>query len=459
MAHFPGHSEEIQKLLEQGNVLGQIASKQSGIAFTPQVLTGADLAQVTQPKITPPTPISTPNIQSIPAEVPVASKTAPVSDFTSQFEESLARLEGLTTTGKTRVETAGSDVQKELIEVNKQIKMRQAEELTFKDIAEKRNVLDPFAVGEAARAQRANAVEVLKLSATAEALQSNFALATRQAERATQLEFAEAQRDLRVKRANILANYDQFTPAQKRRADALLLQIDENDQFVKQQQAERLAIQKVAIEAVRSGVTNNEVLQRIQSSTDLIEANRIAEEAKPPKIETGQSEFERAFFREHGRLPTATELVKRESTGIAGGIVSPDISAVTGKPLTQEERLSQGYANRAVDSHNTINQVGGQFVGPEAIISGSRFFPNILKSSDRQRYEQAQKNFVNAVLRRESGAAIAESEFQNARLQYFPQVGDRPAVIAQKARNRATVIQSLQLAGGKSINNDPLGIR
>jgi len=36
-------------------------------------------------------------------------------------------------------------------------------------------------------------------------------------------------------------------------------------------------------------------------------------------------------------------------------------------------------------------------------------------------FEQAKKNFVNAVLRLESGAVISPSEFTNADKQYFPQ--------------------------------------
>ena len=50
--------------------------------------------------------------------------------------------------------------------------------------------------------------------------------------------------------------------------------------------------------------------------------------------------------------------------------------------------------------------------------------------------EQSQRDFVNAVLRRESGAAISNSEFDNARQQYFPQIGDDDKVIEQKRRNR-----------------------
>jgi hypothetical protein len=68
---------------------------------------------------------------------------------------------------------------------------------------------------------------------------------------------------------------------------------------------------------------------------------------------------------------------------------------------------------------------------------------NGTQSDDQQQVDQAQRNFINATLRRESGASISPGEFENARKQYFPQPGDKPGVLAQKAANRQRVIQSM----------------
>ena len=66
------------------------------------------------------------------------------------------------------------------------------------------------------------------------------------------------------------------------------------------------------------------------------------------------------------------------------------------------------------------------------------FVGNALVSDDFQSGDQAQRDFINSVLRRESGAVISPSEFANARQQYFPQYGDSAATLAQKAQNRIT---------------------
>lgn len=61
---------------------------------------------------------------------------------------------------------------------------------------------------------------------------------------------------------------------------------------------------------------------------------------------------------------------------------------------------------------------------------------NVFSSANQQQLNQAKRDFINATLRRESGAVISEQEFDNAEKQYFPQIGDSKEVIAQKARNR-----------------------
>lgn len=79
--------------------------------------------------------------------------------------------------------------------------------------------------------------------------------------------------------------------------------------------------------------------------------------------------------------------------------------------------------------------------------------PYLFKSDEYKQIEQAQRDFVNAVLREESGAAIAESEFENAIKQYFPQPGDTDEVVRQKQINRQKQFEKInneepKLTGG-----------
>ena len=65
-----------------------------------------------------------------------------------------------------------------------------------------------------------------------------------------------------------------------------------------------------------------------------------------------------------------------------------------------------------------------------------------------QLFDQARRNFVNSVLRRESGATISESEFANAERQYFPTPGDQPEVIEQKRKSRENAILAMRVGAG-----------
>lgn len=133
--------------------------------------------------------------------------------------------------------------------------------------------------------------------------------------------------------------------------------------------------------------------------------------------------------------------------GNRGGVSVESVEGVTPK-LSKDQSDAATYADRMINSHrilNTMDEVGADLMGT---VTGNDYFPNALKSSDRQMMEQAQRDFVNAMLRRQSGAAISQEEFANAEAQYFPQPGDSPEVMAQKRANREADIQGLTRAAG-----------
>lgn len=118
------------------------------------------------------------------------------------------------------------------------------------------------------------------------------------------------------------------------------------------------------------------------------------------------------------------------------------------------QNAAAGYSSRASASNDIIDKLGSVGSEIKGVISGSGLFPNAFKSSERQQLEQAQRDFVNSVLRRESGAVISPQEFNNAAQQYFPQPGDSDAVIQQKAANRMRTIQNLNREAGPAVKQN-----
>lgn len=114
------------------------------------------------------------------------------------------------------------------------------------------------------------------------------------------------------------------------------------------------------------------------------------------------------------------------------------------KPLNESQGNSLMYGKRMQTANKILENLEEE--NDTWDIKGGNLWARVIPkagSEDFKKYEQAKRNFINAVLRKESGAAIAESEFDSADKQYFPQIGDTEAVIKQKAANRRQVTSTM----------------
>ena len=127
------------------------------------------------------------------------------------------------------------------------------------------------------------------------------------------------------------------------------------------------------------------------------------------------------------------------------------------KDLTQAQAQSKGFFERAEFSQNILNDLENQGTMMRNYIAGSIPFGNFLRTPEGQKYDQAKRDFINAILRQESGAAIGKDEFDNAELQYFPQPNDGPEVIEQKRQAREAKISGLKYTAGQNVNNQANG--
>lgn len=127
---------------------------------------------------------------------------------------------------------------------------------------------------------------------------------------------------------------------------------------------------------------------------------------------------------------------------------------VSNKPPTNAETLAAGYANRTLSANEVINSLENSIKSYSRAGFESQMTDTAARFNTRsvliQQYDQAARNFINAVLRRESGAVISNEEFKNAYLQYLPRPGDSAEVLKQKARNREDTIQGLTISAGSA---------
>lgn len=165
--------------------------------------------------------------------------------------------------------------------------------------------------------------------------------------------------------------------------------------------------------------------------------------------------------------PTEFGRVPRTYTGgdpLASDMVEPKIVRGTEKtkdPLGDKQKNSASFAVRMADSNATINKIMESDFNPlnfydaVAIDQGPMipdFMENVLKSPQRQIFENAALNFVMAQLRDESGAAIGQGEIESAFNLYIPTFGNPPEVIAQKARARRLSVLGMKANAGNALD-------
>jgi len=121
--------------------------------------------------------------------------------------------------------------------------------------------------------------------------------------------------------------------------------------------------------------------------------------------------------------------------------------------FNEGESKAAGFANRIKGALSTMSRLEGagydasnlkDFVGEglPAPLAG------LVISNEGQQYQTAKSDFITAVLRKESGAAIAESEFVREDKKYFPQPNDTADTIAQKAKMREKALEAMIAQSG-----------
>lgn len=125
------------------------------------------------------------------------------------------------------------------------------------------------------------------------------------------------------------------------------------------------------------------------------------------------------------------------------------------KAPTTDEKTSALFSVRAKDAANLAKQIEDSGYDPASYSSSIRttdlpVVGMIGANGDDRSYNQAKRSFISAVLRKESGAAISNQEYVNEGKKYFPEPGDGPQQIAQKAAERDRAIQTLIAASGNA---------
>lgn len=117
-----------------------------------------------------------------------------------------------------------------------------------------------------------------------------------------------------------------------------------------------------------------------------------------------------------------------------------------------EQKKAAGFLRRGLNAERTYGGLGK--VEPRSLV-GQTFtdkFPGAapyVSDVPRQKADQTEREFIAAILRYDSGAAIPDNEYVSAKAIYYPRAGETdPTLIAQKAQSRMEALRSLEDAAG-----------
>lgn len=193
--------------------------------------------------------------------------------------------------------------------------------------------------------------------------------------------------------------------------------------------------------------------QYVDQVVGRMSAGDPSQAAPGSRVRSGEPWSEPKTLTRQDGTPVAVQYNKR--TGEVREVPGFGPKPGTEKPLNDTQSKALLFGSRMQEADKLLNALAKDGVDrPSAFKQGVEGIPWIgaglgaaanatVVGSKQQQVEQAQRDFINAVLRRESGAVIGESEFESARKQYFPQIGDDDATKAQKARNRQLAIQGV----------------
>lgn len=159
-------------------------------------------------------------------------------------------------------------------------------------------------------------------------------------------------------------------------------------------------------------------------------------------------------------VPRASEPLESVIGPDGRAVLVPRSEAAGKAPANVKEQTSTGPQKRTFQFFQRATQAEDDLAKVEEKISGLglvgqtrlKYAPNFAQTDDGQLYDQAQRAFTEARLRKDSGAAIPDHEYANDRKTYFAEPGDTPAKLEQKRRARANILSSLAFESGRAVS-------
>lgn len=129
------------------------------------------------------------------------------------------------------------------------------------------------------------------------------------------------------------------------------------------------------------------------------------------------------------------------------------VKKATAREPTQKEFEDAGFANRMLQAEEVLSGLSKK--GFDRTAKGNAFqsmLPDAVKSPELKQWDQAERNFIFAVLRKETGQRIEGDEQEQYAKMYFPRANDDAQTIANKQALRKQKIEEMLKSAGPALN-------
>jgi murein DD-endopeptidase MepM/ murein hydrolase activator NlpD len=292
-------------------------------------------------------------------------------------------------------------------------------------------------IGQSAALKRQQAVDVGMLTAQAAALKDNFDLSKTLADRAIELKYQDATNQINATAAFLELNKADMTSEEGKLAKKIEVILAERTRALDEQKSMASKISDLIIEVAKAGGDTSKMsLDKSLQANAAIAAPYLKSAADTKGLPASVEEYQ--FAKAQGYTGTYTDFVASQKT--AG-----EPKEYQFKAASFYDRMAQGEGDLASVNEYITGLSSAQFLAQLNL-------PEIAQNPNFRVFMQASRNFINPVLRRESGAVIAQSEILEAQRQYWPAPGDDAQILANKARTRENLIQRMKNEAGDALN-------
>lgn len=148
------------------------------------------------------------------------------------------------------------------------------------------------------------------------------------------------------------------------------------------------------------------------------------------------------------------EVLINKLTGKTVAVLGPSKVVGTGDDIpkfTEYQGKSADFALRMKSTNDIIDSLTNKGFNPAGVdVIAQSKLPTTAQSEEVQKYIQASREFIAAILRRDTGAAVTPAEFELYYPTYFAGLGEAPGTIEQKRVARQRAQSAAQATAGKA---------